>query len=93
MSFNLKLNINDYNIDVDIVANLDESNNKKKKKINKSKTTFSKIANNRYINQNQFMLENANVDVMKMHESIKNSHEKKRYVKDYTKYLKNFHNY
>ena len=95
MSFNLKLNINDYNIDVDIVANLDESNNKKKTKkiINKNVITFSKIANNRYINQNQFIFENVNVDVMKIHESIKNSHEKKRYVRNYTKYVKNFHNY
>ena len=52
MSFNFKFNINDYNIDVNVVANLDESNNKKKVKkiIDKSMTTFSKIANNWYIN-------------------------------------------
>ena len=95
MSFNFKFNINDYNIDVDIVANLDESNNEKKAKkiINKNVITFSKVANNRYINQNQFIFENANVNVMKMYKSIKNFYEKKRHVKNYTKYVKSFHDY
>ena len=48
MSFNLKLNINDYNIDLDVITSLNESNNKKetKKIINKNKIMFSKVTNN-----------------------------------------------